>query len=250
MAPVSTPAILLRAHAYGETSRILRFYTRSHGLLSVMARGVRARAGKGSAAVDTFASGELSVFVRPQRDLHTMKDFSGTHPRSALGGDVLRFAGASAVSELVVTHTEQEAHPDVFAALESALDRLEGAPATDVPAACLSGLWRVVAAFGFPPELEACLACGEAFGADEVARFDLAAGGLLCPRCGDTGPGPRIGPVARAQLRALVAGADEPVTHPRRHLALLSDFIAFHVATRPLKAIRFLGDLLPPDPEA
>jgi recombinational DNA repair protein (RecF pathway) len=48
MAPVGTPAILLRAHAYGETSRILRFLTESHGLLSVMARGVRGKTGKGT----------------------------------------------------------------------------------------------------------------------------------------------------------------------------------------------------------
>ncbi|HAC04511.1 MAG TPA: DNA repair protein RecO, partial [Gemmatimonadetes bacterium] len=38
MAPVSTPAVLLRSHDYGDSSRILRFYTETHGLLSVMAR--------------------------------------------------------------------------------------------------------------------------------------------------------------------------------------------------------------------
>lgn len=251
MAPVTTPAVLLRAYAYGETSRIMRFYTRDHGLLSVIARGVRTRSGKGDAALDTFASGELIAWIRPQRDLHTMKDFACTRLRSGLGRDVLRFAGASAVGELVVAHTEQQPHPEVFEALEGSLDDLEAASGDCVPAACLAGGWRVVVAFGFAPELEACVRCGRPLEPEEVARFDLAAGGVLCAGCGESSTGPRVGPGARAQLRGLVRGdVSRPVSHERRHLALLSDFIVFHVAQKPLRSLRFLGDLLPADEEA
>ena len=45
MAPVTTFAVLLRSHDYGDTSRILRFYTQGRGLVSVMARGIRDRTG-------------------------------------------------------------------------------------------------------------------------------------------------------------------------------------------------------------
>ncbi|NNK62687.1 MAG: DNA repair protein RecO, partial [Gemmatimonadetes bacterium] len=41
MAVTTTDAVLLRAHAYGETSRVLRFLTRDRGIVGVMARGVR-----------------------------------------------------------------------------------------------------------------------------------------------------------------------------------------------------------------
>lgn len=250
MAPVSTPAVLLRAHAFGETSRILRFYTRDHGLVAVMAKGVRTRSGKGTTTLDTFASGELTAYIKAQRDLHTMKDFACTRARPGLGTSVLRFAGASAVAELVVAHTDQEPHPEVFDALESSLDALELVDEARVAAACVSGAWRVVAAFGFAPELEACIHCGNPLGADEMGRFDLGAGGALCAPCSEGSQGPRVGPVAREQLRALARGAlDVPLTHPRRHLTLLSDFIAFHVAPRPLKSLAFLGELLPRDEE-
>ena len=251
MAPVSTPAVLLRAHAFGETSRILRFYTRDHGLLSVMAHGVRTRSGKGTTTLDTFASGELTAYVKAQRDLHTMKDFACTRARPGLGGSVLRFAGASAVAELVVVHTEEDPHPEVFEALEGSLDALEEVGEERVPAACISGAWRVVGAFGFAPELDVCIRCGTLLGPEEMGRFDLAAGGALCQACSDSAQGPRVGPGAREQLRALARGAlDVPVTHPARHLALLSDFVAFHVAPRPLKSLAFLGQLLPRDEEA
>ncbi len=246
MAPVGTPAVLLRAHAFGDTSRILRFYTRDLGLLSVIARGVRTRSGKGATTLDTFVSGELIAYVKAQRELHTMKDFACTRSRAGLGASVLRFAGASAVAELVLVHTDQEPHPEVFQALEGSLDLLEDAAESEVPAACISGAWRVVAAFGFAPELEACIRCGNALDADEMARFDLAAGGALCGSCAEGCQGPRVGPMAREQLRALVRGElGVPVTHARRHLALLSDFVTFHVAPRPLRSLAFLATLLP-----
>ena len=37
------------------------------------------------------------------------------------------------------------------------------------------------------------------------------------------------------------------LTHTRRHLAVASDFIAYHVVSRPLKSLTFLGRLFPPD---
>jgi DNA repair protein RecO (recombination protein O) len=250
LAPVGTAAVLLRAHPFGETSRILRFYTRDHGLLAVMAHGVRTRSGKGSTTLHTFASGELTVYVKAQRDLHTMKDFACAHARPGLGASVLRFAGASAAAELVVAHTDQESHPDVFDALEGSLDALEEVGEDGVVAACLSGAWRVVSSFGFAPELDACVRCGSPFGPEEMGRFDLAAGGVLCQACSASVQGPRVGPLARAQLRALVDGDPVvPLTHARQHLALLSDFVAFHVAPRPLKSLAFLGEFLPRDEE-
>lgn len=246
MAPVGTPAILLRAHAYGETSRILRFLTETHGLLSVMARGVRGKTGKGGLTLVTFASGELTAYVRPHRDLQTMKDFECTRLRTRLGSDVLRFAGASAIAELVVVHAEQEPRPEIFHGLERSLDWLEDVPDELVPAACLSGLWRIVAAFGFAPELDVCTRCGSVLPDDALGRFDLAAGGALCPACSENAGGPRLGPVARAQVRDLGAGRLTPtLSHSRQHLGLVSDFVTFHIAHRPLKSLRFLADMLP-----
>ncbi len=206
--------------------------------------------GKGGLTLATFATGELTAFVKPHRDLHTMKDFACSRLRSGLGASVLRFAGASAVAELVVAHADEEPRPEIYLALEDALDGLEQVQEAGIATAALSGAWRIVEAFGFAPELEVCTRCGTPLGAEEIGRFDFAAGGILCAACGAGGAGPRVGPGARAQLHGLLAGRlDPPITHARRHLALLSDFVAFHVAQRPLKSLRFLGDLLPGDEE-
>jgi len=246
VAPISTPAVLLRAHDYGDSSRILRFYTQSNGLVSVVAKGVRGRQGKGASSMGSFASGELTAYVKGNRDLHTMKDFSCRRMREGLGRGMLRFTGASAVAELVLTHTEQESHEALFVALEGALDRLEVASDVELPSVVLSALWTLVEALGFAPRLDPCVRCGARLGESDVGRFDFASGGVRCPDCARGAAGPRVGPVARAQLAALLAG--EPpgsLTHSRQHLGLVADFVTYHVASKPLKSFRFLVDLLP-----
>lgn len=246
MAPIRTEAVLLRAHDYGDTSRILRFYTEGHGLLSVVARGVRGRSGKGTATMASFASGELSAYVKSHRDLHTMKDFECRRLREGLGTHVLRFTGASAAAELVLAHAEQEPHPGLYGALVSALDELETVAQADLPGAVLAGLWEITGAFGFSPQIDGCVRCGEVLGEDDFGRFDLAAGGMRCPACSEGAAGPRVGPGARAQLGRLLAGErPESLTHSRQHLSLLTDFLAYHVVSKPLKSAPFLAGLFP-----
>jgi hypothetical protein len=71
---------------------------------------------------------------------------------------------------------------------------------------------------------------------------------VRCPECSEGAAGARLGPIARRQLDTLRAGfVPEGLTHTRRHLALASDFIAYHVVSRPLKSLTFLGSLFPPD---
>jgi DNA repair protein RecO (recombination protein O) len=248
VAAVSTPAIVLRGHDYGDSSRILRFYTEAFGVLSVVAHGVRGRTGKGAGAVASFASGELTAFVRTHRDLHTMKDFAATRPRSGLGRDTLRFAGASVAAELVLSHAEQERHEGLYGALERALDEIEGAVPEAVPGTVLAGLWTLVDALGFAPQVEACVRCGAALAPDDVGRFDVVAGGVRCPACADSVSGPRIGPLARAQLSEMLEGvAPGGLTHSRQHFGLVADFVAYHVVPKPLKSFSFLSGLLPVD---
>lgn len=250
MALVSTTAVLLRAHAYSESSRILRFLSRDAGLVAVMARGIRHSMARDGFGLESFYTGTLTFYMRSTRDLQTFKDFAPLKPRRGLGGSALRLGGAAIIAELVLRHAGEESNPALFEAVEEALDRIEGSPEPSVVPTSISGAWRVVHALGYGPVLESCVHCGEPLGAEETGRFDLAAGGVRCPRCSTEGSGPRVGPVARDQLRALVAGdaPPSPLLRPRAHLQLLSDFVTHHVSgTRPLGSFSFLAQLLPDD---
>ena len=184
--------------------------------------------------------------MKAHRDLHTMKDFECRRLRNGLAGDMLRFTGASAAAEVVLSHAEQETHPGLFEALETTLDQLESADTADLSGTVLAGLWTLTEAFGFGPQIDACVRCGEVLEDTDHGRFDLAAGGVRCPDCSEGAAGPRVGPGARAQLRALLRGErPEGLSHSRQHLGLVEDFLAYHVVSKPLKSFRFLADLFP-----
>jgi recombinational DNA repair protein (RecF pathway) len=110
-------------------------------------------------------------------------------------------------------------------------------------------IWALIGELGYAPSVQRCVECGEELGDEEMGRFDFAEGGIRCPRCQTGDQGPRLGPVARAQLVALVHGSLRgPLMRPRAHLRLASDFITYHISGgMPLRSIEVLGKLIPDD---
>jgi len=242
---LSTPAILLRSYAYSETSQILRFYTESHGILGVMARGVRKTGGKRGDPLATFSEGALDVHFRESRDLQTLREFSPTRARNGLARDPMRFAGASVLAELILKHAESEGNPTVFHGLRLGLDGAESGERKVFLPLVLAHLWSLIGALGFEPLVGECVSCGSRIKEEELVRFDFASGGVRCARCQGEGGGPRLGPKARRQLQDLLAGAPpEDLLKPHTHLRLASDFITYHISGgAPLKSMAVLAAL-------
>ena len=245
MSVVSTPAVLLRSFNYSETSRVLKLYTKDLGLVSVMAKGIRRGGARGQGGLDTFSRGELTAYVRSTRDLQTFKEFAVEEAGGSLGRDVLRFAGASLLAEIVLLHAGSDPSPEVFERFTNALRRIDTEPLAGIIGAVLAEGWMLVTTLGYEPQIDLCVSCGRAPDASEVLRFDFSAGGVRCSDCASDHSGPRVGPGARQQLTALLKGTvPEELRKPRAHLRLLHDFVTYHISgSTPLKAFRVFGSL-------
>lgn len=238
----SCRGVLLRSHPYSDSSQIFRFLTAERGLVSVIGKGTRSRHGKGGGSLQTFGSGVLTIYFRPDRDLHTLRDFQGGSDSLALGRDLARFLGASLVAELVLAHRLEEADPPLFDWVCETFFRLETVPRSEVPGWILAGGWRTLAHLGYPPETGRCVRCGASLEErhpdteapdGETCRFDVVAGGLTCDACGSGTPLPRVGPTARRDLVALVGGAPPPqVKGASAHLGILESFAIRHLDPR------------------
>ncbi len=246
----TSPAILLRSHPYSESSRILRFLTPDLGVVAVIARGVRSRSSRGQGSMESFDRGTLVFTHRPDRDLHSLRDFQPEGGRRLLGSDLGRFAGVSLLAEFLLSHTLEEGDPELFAWIDEAFVRMAAVSSDLLPSAVLAGAWRTLAHFGFPPSLDECVRCGtpiefrDGAAPDSLPRFDVAAGGLRCVSCTADARGPRIGPGAAAQLAGFVRG-DPPsrVTGAAAHLSLLESFAHHHLGER--RAFRSFALLTP-----
>lgn len=116
------PAFILHARPYRETSLLLEAFTRDHGRVGLVARGVRRERSRLPRGVlqplqplmlDWIARGELG----------TLAGAEAASTPFALGGDVL--LAAIYVNELVLRLSERnDAHPSAFAAYAQCLARL------------------------------------------------------------------------------------------------------------------------------
>src|SRR5687768_3873253 len=108
MPPHTTEAVVLHAFDYLESSRIIKLLTRDLGLRSVLARGARSSRKRFGAGLDLFAEGVVELEVKPGRDLDTLASFDVGRTRSAIGLDLARFTGASALAEMLLRFTQND----------------------------------------------------------------------------------------------------------------------------------------------
>jgi DNA repair protein RecO (recombination protein O) len=242
MAAHTTEAVVLHAFDYLESSRIIKLLTREFGLRSVLARGARSSRKRFGAALDLFALGSVELDVKPGRDLDTLASFDVIRTRGAIGADLARFTGASAIAEMLLRFAQQDADPELFDAANQTFDRLTVASGDAARTSALAGAWRILAMLGFAPSLHTCGECEREFAADETVLFSQSAGGAVCESCARLA---RVGRKLPGQARLRVAswvgtsedGAPLSDAEARAHQRLLREFVIEHLSDgRPLKA--------------
>ena len=242
MAILATDAIVLHSFDYLESSRILRLVTRDGGVRSVLAKGARRSSRRFGSALDLFAQGSAQLYAKPGRDLDTLSGFEVVRSRPALGEDMGRFAGASAIAELTLRFGRDAADTGLFDTVAEALDALADSSADGALTATLASAWRIVAELGFAPAIDICAECHDVLSDDETVLFSHRAGGALCQRCGRLAVSGRALPAdARSALRGFLAGQPgNPLRDAatRAHQRLLREFLAEHLTDgRPLRAL-------------
>lgn len=234
MAPITTPAIILGALRYGDTSKIVRLATRDLGIRSALAKGALRPRSRFGASLQLLSEGVAHLYLKDTRDLQTLAAFDLTSLRVGLAGDLPRFAAAAALGEVAWRLSPAESHPDSYDLLSGALTVLETAPTEAVEVLGLRMLWRLVSVLGFAPALDRCARDGAPLPPDVPLRFSAAEGGGLCPHCGE-GQGVAILSAAdRRDLEALVrADADLPTLderHAASHRRLFARFLRYHLS--------------------
>lgn len=66
---VRTEGIVIRTVDYGETNKIITLYTRTHGKVSLMARGAKKTKSRFSSMSQVFSYGEYIFFWEKRWDL-------------------------------------------------------------------------------------------------------------------------------------------------------------------------------------
>jgi DNA repair protein RecO (recombination protein O) len=227
---VTARALILQAFPYSDTSKILRIYTLRHGLRSAIAKGALRPKSRFGGMLEPFTEGDALLYLKEGHDLHTLSGFDLLRSRQSLGRDLIAFAGASLLAELLLRFGTEEPHPALYEVMSHSLDTIANSSQPQTEQAVLSGVWLVVSLLGYQPELDACVTCGRALDPQQSTRFHAAAGGVACANCRPHGRA--LEASVRHDLRRMLAGEPIAGTFTRRetHRLLLQTFLTAHLA--------------------
>ncbi len=174
-------SVVLRSLRYGEADRILHVYTRDHGRLSVLAKGLRRTTSRLGGRLEPLARVEL-VLHRGRGDLWTVQGAQTVHPHARLRTDGRAIDVAARACEAIAKlFADGEPHPGAYHLLSNELALLDADPAAHgTRANALAFRVKLLLAAGFAPQLSACANCGEG---DHLIGFSGAAGGVVCGSC-------------------------------------------------------------------
>lgn len=243
---VATRALVLQAFPYSDTSKILRFFTLTHGLCSALAKGAQRPRSRFGGLLELFTEGEALLYVKEGRELHTLSGFDLLRSRQSLGRDLTAFAGASLIAELLLRFATEEPHPQLFRTACHSLDAIASSGHDRAEMVVVASAWRVISQLGYRPETDTCVTCQRLLTPDEGVRFDPQGGGAACTQCRPSGR--TLDAQSRQELRSMLLGKNLSAVpaRPALHRALLGSFLSAHLSPdRPLRSLElFLHQLV------
>ena len=207
-AETNTPAIVIRARAFGDADKIVTFLTRDLGKVSGIAKGAKHSKRRFVNVLEPFTHVTARLRLRPNSDLAFISACELIDAHHAFARDLAKFARASYVLELTDRMVRgREAGAEVYELVRNVLTLLEG------PSATADGVLRafdlhLLRLTGYEPVLDRCRRCGTLADSVETLYVYAARGGVLCGGCRGDG---RAYVVSRATLQRLCALASTPL---------------------------------------
>ena len=243
MSATKTQAFALKTQDYRDTSLLATFYTREHGKIRGIVKGIRDARARFSSTVEPFSLNEILFYKRKRGgDLHLITQIDLENLFMEVRGDLERLSYASyfidLLNELVET---EESNPAIFDLLHDALLFLSSGASCKRTARIFEV--KLFEHLGLMPEIKACVMC-QAENPDP-AFFNVSLGGIACKHCSEHGGLP----VSRGTLNFLEHVRRSPFKELHRVKVaqevgaelekILRRFVDFHLSNK-LKSVIFM----------
>ncbi len=198
MSLISDQAIVLRRLDYSETSQILALFTRAHGQVRVIAKGIkRGTRSRFAVGIDLLELGDVVWSARTDRpeNLAILTEWKQIDAFVGLRERLERLHAAQYAAEITAELTlERDPHPTLFDELKLFLGKLsvlhcQSSALSTQSSGGLAELCEfqraLLTEIGLMPQGENCIGCRSAITPDEAegVHFTSHEGGLLCRDC-------------------------------------------------------------------
>ena len=223
-------AIVLRTQKLGEADRIITLFTREHGRIKAVAKGVRRTKSRWGARLEPASHVDLQLYSGRSLDTVTQA-VSIENFGDVLSLDYQRWTVASAILEAAERFTSQEHEPALqqYLLVVGSLKALAH-ETYDASLILDAYLLRSLAVAGYAPSLMNCSRC-DAPGPHKY--FSLVGGGPVCNTCKPSPP-PTPHPETLELMQQLLSGdwasaMDSDTRFRREASGLIAAYLQWHL---------------------
>jgi DNA repair protein RecO (recombination protein O) len=173
--------VVINDRDYSESSKILDIFTKEHGLISVLAKGVRRVKSNLRGVSSKLTYGYFHIYYKEDK-LSTLIEVDVINNLTAIKKDLLKMSYAIFLSELVgqvIKQTtknihDEEIYNDFVAALLKINEGFDPLIITDILEL------KMLNYLGVCPVLDECVICGDV---KSIITISADKGGFLCSKC-------------------------------------------------------------------
>lgn len=210
--------LVLRSLDYGESDRIVTFFTDGFGKVKAIAKGARRSRKRFANALEHFSLGRIVFSRRGREELALLEACDAVHHFSDIRTDLERTLTASYLIELIDAFTlEGKKNEELFTLLRAFLEILDAGNSTEGMVRIFE--LRLLRLLGYEPVLDRCAVCRTDPGEMKGIWFDPLEGGIRCGRCVQRGR--ELFPMMPGTVRILALG--RTVEPEQLHQIIFSD---------------------------
>ncbi len=179
---IKTRAVVLSKLNYGETSKIVTFFTEDNGKFTGIIKGARSPKSKIGKAADVLNLVEIQYYHKENREIQLVSGVEILNFFSQIKGDLEKLKYASTIIEpLIYLTVEHEVNEKLFRGVIRILE-LMNESADNLKILVVKFLNFFIKELGLELKFELCSLCGSEINQDEDLAYDFSHG-LLCPDC-------------------------------------------------------------------
>lgn len=212
--------VVLRTYKLREADRIVVVHTEEHGKVRAVAKGVRKTTSKFGSRLEPMS--HVRLLLSRGRELDVVSQAESVEPLTALLSSLDRASlGMAAVEAVDQLSIEREPDAQLYRMLVGVLRSIAENPS---PVTIPAFYWKLLAAAGLRPQLDACVRCGSEGSEADLVAFDTIEGGVVCRGCRSgvaisRGALELMGEILGGRLREALAREESPLTHEVAALA-------------------------------
>ncbi len=178
-----TPAVVIEVRTYGESDKIVTFYSLNRGRMSGIAKGAQRSLKRFLNKLEMFSQLEILYTNSRSSSLVMIDQAELIQPLPLIRADYARYTAAALICGLTLHWTrENDPDPEIFELLVWALGNLEDPKRPAVWGAILFQI-KMLTLLGYKPDLNGCIECGAMTRENAPFRFSTTRNGMVCSKC-------------------------------------------------------------------